>query len=219
METARDEVRRLDRASDRLLRMMVLEGVRTGEIVDLDALLARTMERWEAVSPPRDWQLDTQAGILELEPMRLRACLDTLIENSLRYTGEGDTIRLVGFRKDGEVCLGVADSGPGFSEEMTEALNSHPRSRPGTHLAQPGVEGPTVEGGRGLGLGIVQETAGASGGFVRAGQAAEGGALLLMVLPLRSSDPVDRGTPPTSPRTGRRVEPAPRAQVRSSAGR
>lgn len=176
LEVARDELGRLNRASDRLIRMMRMQESRPRTLVDVDALLAQTLERWAAVTP-RDWVLDADGGIFECEPHRLRACFDTLIENSLRYTSVSGTVRLFAFRTPDHLCLGVADSGPGFPRSRLSALNRASLAlsdleRQGRHHSESG-----------LGLGIVQEVVRERGGRVAAGRSAEGGALVVIVLP------------------------------------
>lgn len=214
LEVARDELGRLGRASQRMLRMLLIEESRPTQSIDLDALLAQTMSRWRTVSPHRDWQLDAEAGWLVSEPMTLRAGLDTLIENSLRYTASGDCIRLVGRRAAGEVFVGVADSGPGFRPGMTAALNTLRDPEDLTSLRHRDAAG---LGGTGLGLGIVGQVARTCGGRLQASSSTEGGALLLMALPIEggSNTPVEQ--PPDM--VGDLVVDDPLVQERSRAGR
>lgn len=178
---AKEELYRLSRASDRLLRMMRLQEDHDVSLLDVDALMRQTLERWSAVTE-RTWLLDARIGWADAAPSRFRACFDTLIENSLRHTPAEGTIRLVGFRTPGRMCLGVADSGPGLSRDQVHAIDTHrldlmdDDADEGHHEA-------------GLGLSIVQEVVRQRHGHLVAGTSAEGGALLLMVIPT--------GTPPS----------------------
>ena len=78
----------------------------------------------------------------------MRASLDTLVENALRYTVTGDVIRVTGYRDAATVTIGVADSGAGLSPDQVAAINgtgdahgapegravpdrARPRARPG----------------------------------------------------------------------------------------
>ena len=113
----------------------------------------------------------------ECAPHRLRACFDTLIENSLRHTPPDGTIRLIGFRVDGHLCLGVADSGPGLSDDQLRAVNQQSLRLTGADVHD------RQHSETGLGLSIVQEVVLERGGRLAAGCSEEGGALLLIVLP------------------------------------
>lgn len=176
LEVVRDELGRLTRGSERLLRMMHLQDQTDTAVHDLDSLLRQTTNRWSAVTD-RTWTVQASAGLLRCSEERLRACLDTLIENAVRYTEPGDGIRVVGMRRGDEVLVGVADSGPGLHPRIAGWINRGE--------AAPGLGEASVADARsqtGLGLGLVHEVATSRGGRVVAGRSAEGGALLLVVL-------------------------------------
>ncbi|HEX4977964.1 MAG TPA: HAMP domain-containing sensor histidine kinase [Nocardioides sp.] len=177
LEVVRDELGRLARAGDRLLRMIRLQDLLDRTTVDLSELITDTVERWSVVAD-RDWQVEPQGGHLDASPERLRACVDTLIENAVRHTPEGGTVRVFCTGRPGSVWIGVADSGPGFTAAQRGWLNAAAPRRstvPRTGLA-PGQH-------TGFGLGIVREIIESRHGAVRAGTAREGGALVLMTLP------------------------------------
>jgi two-component system OmpR family sensor kinase len=176
LEVVRDELGRLSRAGERLLRMIHLEDGQHDEVVDLDALFQQVADRWSTVAD-RCWVVDSAAGSQLVSAERLRACLDTLIENALRYTGPGDAIRLTAFRDGDTLCLGVADSGPGLPPEIAAAVNAQDFAS-AHQLSRTSHSGQT-----GLGLGLVHEMVAGSDGRVVAGRAAEGGALVLMAMP------------------------------------
>jgi two-component system, OmpR family, sensor kinase len=179
----RDELGRLSRAGERLLRMIRLHDELRRERVDLGMLFEQVADRWSTVAE-RHWVVQSEAGTCFLSSERLRACLDTLIENALRYTTAGDVIRLTSFRTAGAVHVGVADSGPGFGDELAMAINNQD-FRTAQQLTETSVGGQT-----GLGLGLLHEMVAASDGKVLAGRSAEGGALVLMALLDRVEDSV-----------------------------
>ena len=183
LEVARDELHRLSRASDRLLRMMRMQEEQAVTLVDIDSLMRQTMERWSTVAE-RTWRLDARIGWAHAAPHRFRACFDTLIENSLRHTPADGTIRLVGFRSGNHTCLGVADSGPGLTRDQAQAINQH------SFQLTDDDAGERQHSETGLGLSIVQEVVRERGGHLVAGRSAEGGALLLMVVPQAELRPV-----------------------------
>jgi two-component system, OmpR family, sensor kinase len=195
-----DELDRLSRVSDRLIRMIGLGDDTTSETVDIDRLLGQSLERWRVVAD-RNWVLDSHAGSAPGSPERLRTCIDTLVENAIRYTSVGDTIRLVGSRRDQHIVVGVLDSGVGLTEQQITTINANeqsPTSAPAdtwmpTLGNAPAVTNtPEVTGtaaadhlaGTGLGLSIVREIAQARGGALYALHAPEGGAALTIAWPV-----------------------------------
>lgn len=173
LEVVMDELDRLARVGDRMIRMIHLQGSQIIERVDVDRTLYETAERWATIAD-RSWVVDSTAGHGSFAPERLRACLDTIIENAIRYTRPGDTIRLVGTRSRDYVGVGVADSGPGFSPAQLTHLNQHGSLDP-TH------SDPLTQ--TGLGLGLVSSYALARGGRAVFAVAPEGGALVVLQVP------------------------------------
>ncbi len=178
----RDELGRLARAGDRLLRMIRLQDHLPRSPVDVDDLLEETAHRWSSVAGRR-WLVEANAGTVQASPERLRACLDTLIENALRYTCDQDTVRLLAFRRDGHLWMGVADSGPGLAESVATRINTN-----GARTAGPTADGvkPDPRSQTGLGIGLVQDIIESRHGRVFAGRSREGGALILTRSPLAS---------------------------------
>ena len=171
-----DELGRLARAGDRLLRMIRLEDALPRTRLDAAHLVRDTVTRWATVAD-RTWEIEAETVRVEASPERLRACLDTLIENAVRYTAAAGTIRVFCHQYEGHVWLGVADSGPGFTAEQTALINDGDAADLDLGAGGPG-------GQTGYGLGIVREIVNARGGLVRAGSSREGGALVLVVLPV-----------------------------------
>jgi signal transduction histidine kinase len=102
----------------------------------------------------------------------------------------------VSFRHGGTTCLGVADSGPGFDDELARAVNNQD-FRTAQQLTESSVAGQT-----GLGLGLIHEMAAARHGKVLAGRSAEGGAIVVMTIPEPSgADPGQAGRPGGTTRT------------------
>ena len=200
LEIVRDELGRLGRAGDRLLRMIRLQDMLDRTTVDPSELITETVERWGVVAD-RDWQVEAHGGRLDASPERLRACLDTLIENAVRHTPEGGVVRVFCSEHRDMVLIGVADSGPGFSGDQRRWLNAssgHPQATLPDAEVTPGEHAETVPGDHtGFGLGIVREVVEARHGAVRVGTSREGGALVVVLLPTRPPEPTPRGAAPT----------------------
>lgn len=174
-----DELRRLVLVGDRVIRMIRVHGEDEVRRHDLGALLRATGERWSVVAD-RNWVVSCEPIELPCSAERLRACLDTLVENALRYTEDGDTVRIFAARQGTSVRIGVADSGPGMDPLQLQAVNRG-------HLSTGDIDQPYLaddpKAQTGLGLALVHEAAQARGGRLVAGMSAEGGAMVMMVVP------------------------------------
>jgi signal transduction histidine kinase len=199
-----DELKRLTRVCERLVRSLLAQQDLDLEAVDLDDLLVRTRNAWAAVAD-REWMVTASAGTSSCSPERLRACLDTLVENAIRYTRPGDTIELYGTRGlDGWISLGVTDSGPGFSADTRQAvlagaqgpaagtgaaLDGFTFVAPGSSAAQ--ASPPDAFGDElsqtGLGLGMVEEAVSRRGGRLEIGVSRWGGARVGFAWPARAA--------------------------------
>lgn len=173
-----EELERLTRVCERLVRSMRVGSDLEISDIDVDAMLRQTAQRWSTVAR-RQWRVDSSAGSLRGSSERLRACLDTLLENALRYTDrDEDTVSLYARRMRGAIVVGVADSGRGFSTEM---LRAAARQQDDTGLD--GLRDDLSQ--TGLGLALVRDVATRRGGWVQLGVSAWGGADVAMILPLQ----------------------------------
>jgi signal transduction histidine kinase len=97
-----------------------------------------------------------------------------LLNNALDIAPVGSSIEMSARRVDGEVRLGVADAGPGLSDEQ--------RARAFDRFWRAGA-GDSDGGGFGLGLAIVRQLVVADGGDVTLGPSAAGGLEVAVTLP------------------------------------
>lgn len=110
--------------------------------------------------------------VVSLDPVRMRQAVENLLDNALRYSGNGASIEVAGERVDGSIRVSVRDSGDGFPPELLD------------RVLQPFVRGREGDGaGAGLGLAIVDAVAEAHRGDVRAENDARGGARITMTIP------------------------------------
>jgi signal transduction histidine kinase len=179
-EVVLDELDRLSRTADRLL---LLASAQHPEFlvlseVDPQELVERTAERWRGGVPARFWHVDAVApGTVRVDEERLTGALDALLENSVKYTGEGDAIG-VRVRAEGDrVTIEVWDTGVGIpADELSKVFERFYRAK----------DRPVVNGA-GLGLPIVRAIVEAHGGTVEAQSVIERGTLFRIHLP--SFDP------------------------------
>ena len=114
---AGDEVKEMSGLVNELLSFskagMKPQDVRC-ESVALAALAARVVERENGAGRVK---VAVEEGLSAMaEPELLSRALANLVRNALRYAGDSGPITLSAERQGGEICLRVADSGPGVPE-------------------------------------------------------------------------------------------------------
>ncbi len=171
-----DELERLRRLVDRLLLLATAERQDLARLAptQLVPLANEVMHRWEPVA--RRW-LDGHRddAVVLADPDRLLVALDSILDNAVRFTGEGDSIELSVRRCGGEAAVTVADSGPGIPDGQLEwVFDRFDGSDSGRDSAH----------NFGLGLSIVRAIAEAHGGRVAAARSPAGGAAVTIWLPL-----------------------------------
>jgi two-component system, OmpR family, sensor histidine kinase BaeS len=189
LETIRDQSRVLARIVDDLRTISLAEG---GNLPlrprpqDVRAVLDSVAAGFEARAAADRVTLSVQAQdgiIVEADPDRLRQMLGALVDNALRHTPAGGTVRMVASAsmaavKTGQprpvVRLAVEDTGPGIPEEAL------PRIFERFFQADPSRS--RGIGTSGLGLSIVRALAEAHGARVGAENRVEGGARLWVEL-------------------------------------
>jgi signal transduction histidine kinase len=112
----------------------------------------------------------------QVDAPKLERVLLNLLSNAFKFTPPGGRVRCAARAADGRLRLEVADSGPGIPADQREVVFERFRQ----------VEGGAtrVHGGTGLGLAIARDFVTLHGGKLSAGEAPEGGALLVAELPL-----------------------------------
>jgi signal transduction histidine kinase len=178
-----DELGRLRRLTDRLLLLAAVDvpELMRPVLTDLAELVTATARRWAPTS--RDWRLGRLDKAIVLgDPERLMVALDTVLENAIKVTEDGDPIELSVRVADGIALIEVSDSGTGIDPDLLGSLFD----RFTTAGRQPGAPA-----GFGLGLAIVDAIIRAHGGNVTARNRRERGAVFTFRLPLASA----RSTP------------------------
>jgi signal transduction histidine kinase len=105
----------------------------------------------------------------------VRQALSNILDNALRHTPGGGTVRIQVGREENAALLEVADTGPGFRGDLLPVA-LEPFVRDDAARGR-------VEGGAGLGLAIVRAVAEAHGGSVSIRNEPGGGAAVLLRLP------------------------------------
>jgi signal transduction histidine kinase len=164
-----DETDRLARLAEDLLVLARAEDGRLPlhrEATDLPQLVESAAALFAGRAAESEVSLEvstaavTAGATVEVDPLRLRQLVDNLLDNALRHTPRGGTVRVAATIDDDTVRITVTDTGPGF-----------PAAPASTGRAS------------GLGLRIVRTIAAGHGGRVRTGAAPEGGAQVDVILP------------------------------------
>jgi two-component system phosphate regulon sensor histidine kinase PhoR len=164
IEQSRLEVEQMRELIDDVLFLSELETGRA--IVSLGStapgpVLADVLRRLEDSAGRAGVKLETdvEEGVrLPLRPRMLRMVAENLVENAIRYAGEGATLRITVARSGDEALLAAADDGVGVDPDdlarLFERFYRSDRAR--------------ASRGTGLGLAIVKHVVTAAGGTVEA---------------------------------------------------
>jgi two-component system sensor histidine kinase BaeS len=189
LETIRDQSRVLARIVDDLRTISLAEG---GNLPldrrpqDVRRVLDSVAAGFEARAAATSVKLSVEAAdgiVVEADPDRLRQMLGALVDNALRHTPEGGSVRMVAAAsitpvRTGSprpaVRLAVEDTGPGIPEEALPHIFERFFQADPSHSRSTGTSG--------LGLSIVRALAEAHGGHVGAENRVQGGARLWIEL-------------------------------------
>jgi two-component system phosphate regulon sensor histidine kinase PhoR len=188
LESMHRSARRLTALVSDLLDLSRLEGgqyTRPSEVVVLADIVANVFEALGAVVEEKGAHIShaVPASLrVEADPVALEQVVFNLVDNALKYSGEGGSVTL-GVREDAErVRVEVIDDGPGVPESHRFRLfERFYRVDPGRSREQ---------GGTGLGLAIVKHLITSMGGRVGMTASESGGALFWFEL----AAPVDSPT-------------------------
>jgi two-component system, OmpR family, osmolarity sensor histidine kinase EnvZ len=119
------------------------------ENTDVDALLIDLVEAAEAQAPGQlQLRITNPSCIALLAPIALRRCVSNLLNNALRYGGEGK-IQVVRRQSKNNIFIGVRDQGPGIPIHLLETV-----FRPFYRIESSRNR---ITGGSGLGLAITRQ--------------------------------------------------------------
>ncbi|MGV3571642.1 MAG: hybrid sensor histidine kinase/response regulator [Ramlibacter sp.] len=173
------------------------------EPLDFAELVLRCAQAHEAAAAQRGIRLACDAAgpaWVDGDATRLRQVVENLVDNAIKFSPDGGTVRLALSRQPGEVVLQVADEGDGIAaadlpfvfQPFVQADRSLERAR----------------GGLGLGLAMVKGVTELHGGRVEARSGGPGqGSRFRVALPLADGDSAATAAPgtPTAATGGLRV--------------
>jgi two-component system, OmpR family, phosphate regulon sensor histidine kinase PhoR len=165
LRQARAEVEEMTELVDDILFLSELEQGR--EVVSLGeteaapvvrAIVDERLERAELAGLTLEVRIEDEGLLVPLRPRMLRTVLENILENAIRYAGEGATCVISLRSEGGSVVLEASDDGTGVPEEdaprLFERFFRSDRAR--------------TTRGSGLGLAIVKHVIETAGGSVEA---------------------------------------------------
>jgi signal transduction histidine kinase len=170
------EADRLGRILDELLAMARAESGAEPVEVDVDQVVTQRLASWQALAENRNVSMvlaGEPGGRALAPPQGLEAILDALLDNALKFTGEGTHVEVEVRRPGDMVSVSVRDHGPGLRpEELPRATDRFWRSREHQNVH-----------GTGLGLAIVSRIVEHVSGSVEVSTPEGGGLLVRIKLP------------------------------------
>ena len=188
IDAIRDEVTRMTRRIDALLRLARIEqGLLPDQAasVDMTALVDNVASFFEPESEDRgiDFVVECAPGLtLSGDAEWLSTALSNLVSNAIKFSGHGGRVRIHAVAEGTGLSVSVSDTGPGIPESESETIFERFERASGSGHVQ----------GFGLGLPIAREIARAHGGDIRVSTKVGAGSTFTLVLP-------------TNPRTGSRT--------------
>lgn len=124
--------------------------------------------------------LETHAGVVRIDPDRIRQVIWNLLSNAVKFTPPEGRISIRLARRSGHICIEVADTGKGIDPRFLPYVFERFRQADATAHRQ--------QGGLGLGLSISRQLIELHGGTICAESAGPGlGAVFRVTLPLASA--------------------------------
>ena len=149
--------------------------------LDLAELVIAMASHFDSIAHERNiaFSVETPAVLrVEADSEKLQRILLNLLSNAFKFTPDGGCISVRLREEEQQAVIEVQDNGPGIPAEMRDTVFERFRQLEGASNRR--------HGGTGLGLAIVREFARLHGGSAQVGEAAGGGALLSISLPLKA---------------------------------
>jgi signal transduction histidine kinase len=157
---------------------------------DVAGVVVEAAAELSPVAPGHELSIDASPSVVEGARDELHRLVSNLMENAIKHTPRGTTVRAAVAPVNGQVVLTVSDDGPGVDPELRD------------RLFERFARGSGDRGGSfGLGLAIVRAVAESHGGTVTVEHPAGGGARFVVRLP-RAADSSTPERRPAAPSAG-----------------
>jgi heavy metal sensor kinase len=191
LESVGEEVERMSRILDNLLTLARIDEGRLDLLCAperLDELVTEVLGKLRPIAQAKGIALEVvrdDAGDAEVlaDGPRFELVITNLVDNAIKYTGPGGTVRVLLWRDRREAGVTVSDTGPGIREEALPHLFDR--------FYRADAARSRSAGGSGLGLAICKEIVTAHGGRLWATSKLGAGSSFSLTMPLAGeSSPV-----------------------------
>lgn len=179
-----EETDRLNRLVSEMLQMARVEAgklVLSRAVCSVEALIWEALEDAKRLLEGRraEAQISPALPGVIADPELIRTVLRHLLDNAAKYSKAGAPVRILAEQRDSQVCICVADEGPGLAEEeLSRVFERHYRGS-GPRASVPGT---------GLGLAIARGIISAHGGRIWAESSPGQGTRFSFTLPAASEN-------------------------------
>jgi two-component system, OmpR family, phosphate regulon sensor histidine kinase PhoR len=176
--------RQLDRLERLVADLSELNRIESGALIlakrptDLGELLHDVADDFRTAAEARGVLLEVAGeGAAEVDPQRMQQIVANLVDNAIKFTPSGSTVRLGVRRRDDAIEIAVADEGEGIPDhERERVFNRFYRVDKSRSQSVPGT---------GLGLAIAKHLTVLHGGRIEVDSSSLRGATFRVLLPLR----------------------------------
>ncbi len=185
LESVGEEVERTSRILDNLLTLARIDVGRLGLLCaprQLDELVAEVLGKLRPIARAKRIALEVDGDAAEVlaDGPRLEQVITNLVDNAIKYTSPGGTVRVLLWRGRDEAGMTVSDTGPGISPEALPHLFDR--------FYRADAARSRSQGGSGLGLAICKEIVTAHGGRLWAASRLGAGSAFSLAMPV-AGDP------------------------------
>jgi signal transduction histidine kinase len=155
-----DELGHLSSLSERLLILTTAghSGFLSMTSIQVVPFVEGLVRRWTPTAA-RDWQVRSAAqGTIRVDPERLETALDGVLENAVKATDDGDTIRVSCRAEGDDLVIEVTDEGRGIAPDDLPRIFDR--------FAKVEADRASSNGGTGLELSITKAIVEAHGGLI-----------------------------------------------------
>ncbi len=196
LESTREEVERMSRTVDNLLTLAEADEGKLGLLtkpVELRATVEDAVRQLEPLAVAKDltMHIDGDPVVARADLQRINQAVVNLLENAVKFSPLGGTVRAWTWRTGDEVGVSVKDEGPGIPAEARERLFDR-------FYRVDAARGRAIAGS-GLGLAICMEVAMAHGGRVWVDSTPPHGSTFSLALPGSRALPADPPSPAAEP--------------------
>jgi signal transduction histidine kinase len=147
--------------------------------VQLGEWLVSTLSPWEAAARQKGlaWEVDVSPDLplVRIDPDRMAQAIGNIVSNAIKFTPAGGKVSIDVRSESGQLCIQVADTGPGIPLNEQEKI-FQPFIR--------GSQGRRIVEGMGLGLSIAREIVVAHGGDIKLESTPGAGSRFVLQIPV-----------------------------------